>query len=177
MLGQGVTMRKVRNQIVIKDKAPQRVGLEGKDNSKLEAAQARFQEALQYGRLVNSAPDVKALYMAGLTAKKRNAFLVAVSDFLNAPVSQILNPHFYRGAVGDVVTVKATDDFMVTRVFVEILGPGDVVIESGDASLDPTRVNQWVYKATVANATLAGTKLRATAYDRPGNEGVSEVML
>ena len=52
------------------------------------------------------------------------------------------------------------------------------VIEQGDATVDRiVLVDRWEFKATTANPSLTGTKITATAFDRPGNRGMAEVVL
>jgi len=73
--------------------------------------------------------------------------------------------------------VKATDDFMVTKVKIVITNAAGAIIEQGEAAQDANKSDQWEYKATIANSPLAGTKILAVAYDRPGNKGTGEVVL
>jgi hypothetical protein len=72
--------------------------------------------------------------------------------------------------------VKATDDFMVTKVKVIITNATGAIIEEGEALPDAMKSNQWEYKATAANPTLVGTKILAVAYNRPGNTGSAQVV-
>ena len=60
------------------------------------------------------------------------------------------------------------------KVKIVITDAAGVLIEEGDAGPDALKVNLWGYKATAANPTLTGTKIRAIAYDRPGNTGSAE---
>jgi hypothetical protein len=117
------------------------------------------------------------LYTSGITGKKHSAYLVAMNDYLIAPTVESIDTRSYRGAKGDVIVVKAIDDFMVTKVKIVVTNAAGVVIEEGEAGPDVMRTNQWEYKATAANPTLAGTKIRAVAYDRPGNTGTAEIVL
>lgn len=177
MLGESVILRNVRNQTVVKTRPKQRLSREGKDNNKQDAARQRFGEAIQWARLQLASPESRALYLKGITDKKRTAFVVALTDYLNAPEVSIFNVRGYRGNAGDLIVVKASDDFEVTSVEVEIRDPSGGIIEAGDATRDTSRINLWQYRATVANATLTGTKIRVFAYDRPGNSSEAEIVL
>jgi hypothetical protein len=100
-----------------------------------------------------------------------------VSDYLNAPKIHNIDALSYRGAVGDRITVKATDDFMVKAVKVTFTDKTSAVIEEGEAGPDVDKVNLWAYVASVANTSLPGTIIRAVALDRPGNSESAQVVL
>jgi len=54
----------------------------------------------------------------------------------------------YHGRAGDVIEVLATDDVMVERVGIVIVGEGNAVIERGAMSLVPGCRSSWAYAAT-----------------------------
>jgi len=60
----------------------------------------------------------------------------------------------YHRTIGDTITVKATDDFMVTKVKIVTTNAAGALIEEGEAGPDTLKVNLWGYKATAANPTL-----------------------
>jgi hypothetical protein len=82
----------------------------------------------------------------------------------------------YHGAVGDTITVKATDDFAITGLRVSIVDAAGDPVESGDAVLQINETD-WLYTATKANAALAGSKITAVATDGPGNSTAFSVTL
>ena len=177
MLSESATLRNVRGQVVVKTRRKQRMGKPGIDHSKREAVIARFLEASQYARQQISLPESKALYASRVTEKMRSAYMLAMSDYLGVPKVHSIDAVDYHGVIGDTITVKATDDFMVTKVKVVTTNAAGAIIEEGDAGPDALKINLWVYKATAANPTLTGTKIRAVAYDRPGNTGTAEIVL
>jgi hypothetical protein len=65
----------------------------------------------------------------------------------------------------------------VAAVKVSIHNAGGVLIEEGNAILDPIFTEQWIYTATQENATLAGTVITAVATDLPKNKGKFSVTL
>jgi hypothetical protein len=79
--------------------------------------------------------------------------------------------------VGDTIIVRATDDFKVTSVFVTITDGTGNIIEQGQALLQPDTLDEWRYAATTANASLAGSKVTASAHDKPGNVTSAEKLL
>jgi hypothetical protein len=174
LLGETVKVRKVRGQVVVTNRPKRRMG---KPSDKQAEVQAKFLEAAQYASRQIAQKESNALYAEGMTARKPLAYVVAMSDYLVAPTVHHIDTLGYRGAIGDRITVKATDDFMVTSVKVVITDPSGKVIEQGDAGPNAERINLWAYTATVANPSPGGTKVSATAFDRPGNSTQAEVVI
>jgi hypothetical protein len=102
---------------------------------------------------------------------------LACRDFLVAPVVKKVNIKEYTGEPGSRIVIKATDDFRVISVKVKILNADRVLVEEGDAFLDPLNRNYWIYTARQSNNVLLGTKVIATAFDIPNNKGIMEVEL
>src|SRR6185295_1764619 len=119
MLGESVTVRQVKGKLVVKNRRKRQLGHvtdAPKNTSKRDAAKARFLEAVQYGQQQISVPASKALYVKRITDKRRSAYAVAMIDYLIAPTVHRIDTVDYHGVIGDTITVKATDDFMVTKV-------------------------------------------------------------
>ena len=166
LLGESVSIRKVRGAVVLKNR-PQRVVTNASGNQL--AFKERFLEAVAYAKQQVKQPDIKEEYATGITPKLKSAYAVALTDYLVAPKVGPIYTTDYHGAIGDLIAVKAKDDFMVTRVKIVITNAAGAVIEQGEASPDLQKTFLWNYNASVANPTLAGTKIQAIAYDRPGN--------
>lgn len=174
MLGERVTVRKVNNRVVVSNHPKRKLG---PPSDKQEAVQGKFLQAVSYARGQTADSVSGAEYARGISPKKRNAFVVAVSDYLNAPKVNQIKTRDYNGTVGSVILIDATDDFKVTRVKVVILGSNGKMLEQGDAVQDPKNANIWKYTARVANPSVAGSKVTATAFDMPDNEASLEVVL
>ena len=114
--------------------------------------------------------EIKALYAGGVTITKTAAFRVAMSDYLNPPKIHYIRARNYTGKAGDLITVKATDDFRVVRVEVKVYNCEGKVIEKGDAVNVKLKPFMWRYKTTLDNPKVAGSMIKARAFDRPGNE-------
>ncbi len=56
---------------------------------------------------------------------------------MRPPTVDSINLDGYRGKLGQVIRVKATDDFRVVEVKVTIRGPAGELIEEGMAELSP----------------------------------------
>jgi hypothetical protein len=82
----------------------------------------------------------------------------------------------YAGKVNDVLTVKVADDNKVIAVQLMVILPDQSTLEQGPAMFDELLL-QWKYITTKENHLLAGTRIRAQAVDRPGNEAILEVIV
>jgi hypothetical protein len=135
-----------------------------------------FSEAVIYARGVLSSADLKKEYekkaMPG-----RTAYNMAFRDFLKAPVVKGIDVLKYKGTPGSTIVIKAKDDFRVAEVRLSIHTAAGVLVEEGNAVLNPIRQSLWIYTATQNNATLAGCVISATALDLPGNQGSLEITL
>ena len=148
-----------------------------KQKPKEKENRERFQDAIIYARASMKDPKTKALYKTGITPNKNAANRVAIADFLNAPVVHYIRTFGYKGAIGDTIMIKATDDFMVTEVEVEIVTPDGKRLEKGQAVRNARREHMWRYTATMKNENVAGTKIKVTVIDRPENRSAAEVVL
>jgi hypothetical protein len=137
----------------------------------------RFALATQYGKQQAGDPVSRRLYENGITANKSSVYLVALSDFLNAPEITRIMANKYHGKPGDRIYVMATDDFMVTEVRVEIFSSNGMLIEEGQAIQRPKKANSWRYDVKVDNSDFADAIIRATAYDRPRNRTTKEIVV
>ncbi|NOT76430.1 MAG: hypothetical protein HOP08_15995 [Cyclobacteriaceae bacterium] len=172
VFGESVSARKVNGRLIFKNrpkrKAAKAVGLAATN-------QEKFQEATIYAS--NLTDESKEIYSSGVKGKMRSAFVVAVSDYLNAPRVGPIYTSKYKGAVEDAIVVKAKDDFMVTSVTVIITDAAGNELEQGEAVQNLQKIFMWTYEATVANPSLPGTKITAIAFDRAGNSTEFEKVL
>jgi hypothetical protein len=137
--------------------------------------QEQFRKAVAWAKGAIKDPVVKAMYRAK-AALGQSAFNMATADAYNPPKVDGIRTDGYHGAVGDTITVKATDDFAITGLRVSIVDAAGDPVESGDAVLQINETD-WLYTATKANAALAGSKITAVATDGPGNSTAFRVTL
>ncbi len=173
MLGDVVVFREVRGKVIMCNR-PKKSETPTEHQKEMSS---RFLRAVRYARKQLSIPEAKAEYALGITDSKHSAYVVALADYLNAPTISAVDASRYKGAVGDILFIRASDDFKVVAVQVIIRNEADVVIEQGDAVLQPDSFDDWQYKATVPNATLVGTKIEVKASDKPGNVTTAESTL
>ncbi len=148
-----------------------------KISKKQKESSQRFKEASYYAKAKMADPVMKAEYQKGVTHNKSSPYRVALTDYLKAPVVHYIKAFGYTGAIGDLISIKTTDDFRVTRVIVEIVGPQGSVLEKGSAEQNPKKKYMWKYRTTVANDQVAGTKIKVTAFDMPQNKAEQEMVL
>lgn len=134
----------------------------GEDSEKQKEQQAKFQQAVLYGKSVIADPTQKELYES--TGKR--AYNVAVADMLNAPKIEKIDLTSYTGQIGDTIKIRVMDDFAVTSVKVIIENSDGSLVEQGNATLQGI---DWVYTATATNPDLNGDKIIIQATDTPAN--------
>jgi hypothetical protein len=148
------------------------------------AAQAETQEKFLVGSryaksVINSADQSMAQAYARALRPRQNVYSRALEDFMSPPVVKLIDTRNYTGVGGDKIVTRAVDDFRVARVQVEIYAADGTLLEAGNAQQNLNGID-WTYTVTQDNpavAGLAGTRIKAIAFDVPGNEGTLEVTL
>ncbi len=156
---------------------PKKTRKRKKSSAKQKDNNLTFKEATQYAKRQMANPETKAEYARGITEKNNAAFRVALRDYLNAPIVHYIKAPDYTGAIGNVISIKATDDFKVIAVRVTITDAAGKELESGIAIQNPRKKHMWKYATTVANANVAGTKISVVALDKPQNRGKGEMVI
>lgn len=136
----------------------------------------KFKRGVVYAKSVLSNPSMKAAYEAVLT-EGQTAYNLALADYFAPPEIKMLDVSLYHGKVGDIIRVRAIDDFRVNTVKLCIKKTNNILIEAGDAVRDPSNILLWKYATTKTNAHVSGTKIIATATDLPGNKTVKEEII
>lgn len=139
-----------------------------------KAVQDKFKASIVYAKNAIMQLAVKMAYQLK-AARHQSAFNVAFLDAQNAPKIESLLTSGYTGAIGSIIIARASDDFKVSSLKISIRNSNNELIEEGPAIAEPGDL--WSYTATANNLTLSGTKIKATAYDIPENEGSLEVTL
>jgi len=135
---------------------------------KKRAVQKKFGLATAYARKVVKNPELKAMYQAKVKGGQR-AFNIAMMDALQAPVVESIQADNYQGRPGDQIFVRATDDFKVATVIVEIFNKAGQLMERGNAILRKNEIMNWLYVARQENADWPGSMIAVMATDLPGN--------
>ncbi|WP_207428782.1 hypothetical protein [Pedobacter sp. SYSU D00535] len=130
-------------------------------------ANERFAEAVQYARGIVQDEARKAIYQQK-TRRGISAYNLALSDYCKAPQIKKVDLSQYSGAKGSLITIRATDDFLVKAVRVEILDSTMQRQEEGEAILAANNLD-WVYTGKLLNPAPASSTIRVSASDLPGN--------
>jgi hypothetical protein len=172
--GETHVYRKVRGQMQMIN-APSK---SDKLSASQEVMSSKLKKAANYWTWVKKHPDLVKAYEKRITTDKFTAYHVAVSDSMNSPTVHYIKAEGYTGNIGDLILIKATDDFKVKRVMVRIENAKGKIIEIGDATrLYRNKPQIFKYVATVANPSLKGTVIKVRAFDMPDNKGEAEVVL
>jgi len=148
----------------------------GDPNPAQAERQEKFLIASRYAKsVIKRADQSLAEAYASALRPRQNVYSRALEDFMSPPVVKLIDTRNYKGAGGDKIAIRATDDFRVTGVRVEIYAADGTLLEAGNAEQNTNGID-WTYTATqAALAGPAGSKIKAIAFDVPGNEGTLEV--
>lgn len=153
--------------------APPTVNRNRKPTVPQAAVHMDFKRAVRYAKSAMLDPALKADYAAKV-GTWQTPYNVAFRDAFRAPEVHSVISQGYHGQVGDILVISASDDFKVAAVKVSVFNADGSLIETGDA-FEETKSLNWVYTVTQANATLAGSLIRVSAIDLPGNESTVEI--
>lgn len=137
--------------------------------------QERFKEGSDYSRSVKANPTELAEYKARAKSGE-SPLTLALTDYLRAPKVTVVDTAAYKGKKGDLIRIRAVDDFLVKSVKVQVLASDGSLFEEGMATLQANGMD-WLYKGSTDVLDLTGAKIVATAMDKPGNIGVLEKAL
>lgn len=139
------------------------------------AARERFREAVLWAKSTLADPEKLAEYSAK-ASRHMTAYTLAITDYLRAPKIIEIDVTNYSGHAGDLIAVKAIDDFKVKEVKVVIAGPDGTILEKGACELAVSGI-YWMYTATAENDPPQGSVITATAKDNPGHTGTMSVTI
>jgi hypothetical protein len=92
----------------------------------------------------------------------QSAFNVVFNDAYKGPELSKLNTDAFAGNPGEIITVRAIDNFFIDSVRISILDSTGAVLEEGAATPNANGLD-FSYTATQANASLVGTTIRTVA--------------
>jgi hypothetical protein len=172
-LGKNVVYKQWRGRVVMANMPKKRKG----SSEKQIQQQDRFKAAVTFAKRAIAHPQWKAMYEKGINEKenKFSANAVALSDYLNPPTIGEINVLNYTGAPGELIRIRAWDDFRVASVHVTITR-NNVVIEEGKA-LPRGKKGLWRLMTTVRNESAPGTVITVVANDMAGNSTTKTVTI
>lgn len=152
---------------VIVGRVPDFSGLE--PTATQQAHRERFRLAALYGKAALANPATRALYEAKARAKGQPVFSLTIADFFNAPVVDEIDLSAYTGKAGERIRIRASDDFEVAGVEVDIRDINGTVLERGAATRGSSGT-EWTYTATTNLPVGQPVSIEVTATDRPGHK-------
>ncbi len=139
------------------------------------ATRERFFLATRYAKSVQADEATKALYAAAVKPSQ-SVYLLAVTDMLTKPSVHSIDALGYNGRPGDMIMVRASDDFTVNSVELIVRDAQGAVIERGFAVPHDNTLD-WLYTATAEHLNMEGSVVTAIATDLPRNQHALEVTL
>jgi len=134
------------------------------------AQRADFKEASAFARTVKANPALLAFYGPIATQREVTVRVVAMGDYLKKPTIKPLNLDNYKGRIGDVIEIRATDDLGLAELSVKIVAQDGTPIESGPAIEEGERSGKWLYTATASVALGADIFIEVKGCDHAGNK-------
>jgi hypothetical protein len=148
-----------------------RKGVSNKPPTEGQLAQrAEFTEASSFADSVESDPALLAFYEPIADQRELTVRAVAMGDYLKKPTIKPLNLSNYKGRIGDVIKIRATDDIGLADLNVEIVAQDGTHIESGKAVEQGVRSGKWIYTATAQVNIGTDVFIEAKGVDHAGNE-------
>ena len=118
-----------------------------------KAHHAKVKAASAYAKVASKTQPIYAQLAAGTN---KNAYNLAIADFFHAPVLHEVKQE------GMLLKIQASDDVLVTRVSLTILGGDGTVLETGDAQPEEG-TDRWTFLMRQAGRAVV------EAYDLAGN--------
>jgi len=162
----GLVFKKYQDRTIVSEKAQPKQP----NTPAQQATKQNFRLAALYGKTVMANPEAKAGYAAAAAAKKVPVFSLMVADFLNPPVVDEIDLSAYTGKAGDVIKVRAHDEYRVTGVQVLVRDNNGATLEQGAAQAATD--GSWQYAATVNLAADQHVVIEVDATDLPGHKGI-----
>lgn len=127
-----------------------------------------FKGASRHAKSLMLRPEKKAIYERGINERQRSAYAVALKDILNKPTIDEIDVKDYHGRAGDLIRVRAFDDFMVASVTITISTTQGKVVEVGQAHPRGKR-GLWRFITTTGVPEAKGLLLAVEVKDHGGN--------
>lgn len=134
------------------------------------ASRADFKEASEFAKSVKANPALLAFYEPIARQRELTVRVVAMGDYLKKPAIRPLDLSTYKGQIGDVIEIRATDDLGLAELNVSIVAQDGTPIESGRAVEEGERSGKWLYTATKPVAIGSDVFIEVKSCDHAGNK-------
>jgi hypothetical protein len=143
----------------------------GKPPTEKQLAQrADFADAAAFARTVDANPALVAFYAPIAEQRDLEIRAVAMGDYLKKPTIKPLDLSTYKGQIGDVIMIRATDDIGLAELNVKIVAQDGTPIESGQAVEEGARSGKWLYTATRSVPMGSDIFVEVIGVDHAGNK-------
>ena len=109
-----VVFRGVRSNLIAANRPP--ITRSGPGTADQAVVKNRFKRAARFATAALADKILGPMYAARVGGNLYTPRLVAMSDYLNAPVIENIDVSKYKGVIGNIIAIQADDDFKVTRV-------------------------------------------------------------
>jgi hypothetical protein len=133
------------------------------------AHRERFKEAAAFGKSALADTALLEFYTPIALERDISVYALAMGDFMKLPAIKPLDLTKYKGQIGDVIEIRATDDIGLAGLEVTIHRVGGVTIERGSAVETGARSGKWIYTATAQVASGSDIVIEAKGIDHAGN--------
>lgn len=132
-----------------------------------KAVRMRFRDAVIWTRQTLENPG-KRRYYQKKAKPGQSVWNAGVGDYMKKPQINLIDVQGYKGRKGDVIHIKARDNYLIKTVMITLLNAMGVEIES---FLIPNLTNfvNWEYKAMEPNPDWQGGRVVVRVTDSPGN--------
>ena len=126
-------------------------------------------------RAKDASPEMCARYRERAKLLNKPAYAVRTADYMHPPVIESVILAGYTGRPGEVILVRAKDDFEVKDVTVTLRLPGGEILESGTAQPTSGDAELFLYRTTAAPSRGSEVTVTVVARDWPNNEATRSV--
>jgi hypothetical protein len=135
-------------------------------SSQKKSMQEEVRRAVTYAEFACEEP----IYQCKAVGTSHSAYNMAVADALGGPQVLDIDIHGWNRKVGQIILIKARDNFLVLSVHL-VIRRGETIVEEGDAEQSELEGLIWRYTLQTPVERKPGLTLDASAYDLPGNVG------
>jgi hypothetical protein len=134
------------------------------------AHRERFKEASCFGKSAMADPALLAFYRPIALERDISIYALAMGDFMKLPEIKPLRLSKYKGKIGDLIEIRATDDIGLADVEVKLIAQDGTLIEQGKAVEIGKRSGIWNYTATAQVTPGTDVFIEVEGIDHAGNE-------
>src|ERR1039457_1629745 len=134
-----------------------------------KAIRIHFREEMIWTRQTLSDPE-KRKYYRKRAKRGQSIWQAAMSDFLKKPGISLIDAGGYKGRKGDVIRIRAVDNFLVSSILITIINALGIEVESCVIpNPNPGSMVELEYKTMESNPDWQGGRVVVRVTDSPGN--------